>query len=72
MFSAGEGSGALEGTVIQYDSGATYFLLERKLECSACGRSTACLVNRDGRTRCYDCDAAYQERKAHIRLFGAA
>ena len=60
------------GVLIRFEGGAAYVLLERALECSICRRSTACLVNRDGRTRCYDCDAAYLDSKAFRLEIGAA
>jgi hypothetical protein len=46
-----------------YASDCTAAIVSPPLECSACGHVTSCLVNRDGRTRCYDCDAHYQDMK---------
>ncbi len=50
--------------VVVFDGEASYALAPRALECSDCRRTTSCLINRDGATRCYDCDAARQDRKA--------
>lgn len=35
-------------------------ILEKPIVC-ACGRMTVFVVNRDGKTRCLDCDVKYQD-----------
>lgn len=59
-----------ETTVMTFEKGAAYVLVDRKLECADCGRSTACVVNRDGATRCYDCDATHLDLVAVLASWG--
>ena len=49
--------------LMQFRAEAVHVIVERPLECAECHRSVACLVNRDGRTRCYDCDAQHQDKR---------
>ena len=58
------------GAIVRLENGAVYVLADRKLECADCGRSTACVVNRDGSTRCYDCDAAHLDLVAVLASWG--
>jgi hypothetical protein len=47
---------------LHHESDCTVAITSRAMQCSICGEFAHCLVNRDGRTRCYACDADYQDR----------
>lgn len=49
-------------TALRFEADRTLALTAPPLECKECHVMRACFVNRDGRTRCFDCDRAYVAR----------
>lgn len=44
---------------VRYEPDRTLALTGEPLECAVCHGMRCCFVNRDGRTRCFECDRAY-------------
>jgi len=48
---------------LQFENDAVHILLILPVRCRVCGAEHSWFVNRDGRTRCWECDKAYLKER---------
>lgn len=50
--------------IVAHDGRVARIVLSTPIAC-ACGRMVMMVINRDGKTRCIECDEVYVKRKEH-------